>query len=72
MDLGEKKQLGEYRNQSKGRMGKRRLDPDCPMGNEEHYSRKGSVSLSFCLRVVVRVILFSMTPLRALKTLRAF
>jgi hypothetical protein len=72
MDLGEKKQQREYRNQSKDRMGKRQLDPDCPMGNEEHYSGKESVSPSFCLRVVVRVILFSMTPNRALKALRVF
>jgi hypothetical protein len=70
IDLGEKKQLREYRGQSKCRMGKRQMDPDGSMGNEEHYSGKEGVFPTFSLRVVVRVMLLSMTPLRALKALR--
>jgi hypothetical protein len=62
-----KKELREYRGQSKCRMGKRQMDPDGPMGNEEHYSRKGGVFPAFCLRVIVRVMLLSMTPLGDLK-----
>jgi hypothetical protein len=70
IDLREKKELREYRGQSKCRLRKRQLDPDGPMGNEEHYSGKEGVFPFFCLRVLVRVMLLSMTPLRALKALR--
>lgn len=51
-------------------MGKRQMDPDGPMGNEEHYSGKEGVFLTFFLRVVVRVMLLSLPQLRALKALR--
>jgi hypothetical protein len=54
IDVGEKKQLREYRGQSKCRIGKRQLDQDCPMGNEEHYSGKEGVFLPSAFEYLFR------------------